>query len=113
MKKTITEINKQLIGKRLCLLWQDVRIIVHVVYLLFLIFSVPLLTVWFAKSNLVILGWLGLFMIYYNFCMLSKILSPLTDEYEAIKSKRNELRAIIYEKVCLKKTLKLKFKGRN
>ena len=100
VKKTISEINKQLIIKRLCLLWQDVRIIVHVVYLLLIIFSVPLLTLWFARSSF--FGWLGFLMIYYNFYMMPKILPPLTDEYDAIKSKRNELRAIIYD---LKKLL--------
>lgn len=106
MRETICTINKQLIGHRIYLLWYNVRIFFHIVYLLFQIFSIPLLGMYLGISDLNILCGLCLLMFYYNFRMLPKIFGVLDDEYNEIKSKRNELRAIICDKVRLKKLLK-------
>lgn len=99
MRETICTINKQLIGHRIYLLWYNVRIVFHIVYLLFQIFSIPLLGMYF---DLNILCGLCLLMFYYNFRMLPKIFGVLDDEYNEITSKRNELRAIICDKARLK-----------
>ena len=106
MRKTILKINKQLFWDRICLLWYDVRIVLHIVYLIFDGLVYMILAHCFEKLDLSILAWLSFLMWYYNIHIISKNIESFNEEYDEMKSKRIDLLNCIYENKELKKAIK-------